>query len=423
VSDRNHEAIFVVGVPNSGTTLLAAMLCAHSRLSCGPETHFFTALQSADRTALCRRASWPGPALDFLFSIEQGDHPVPENHGFSREEIAAYLRGQRPSVPAILSSLTEQYMRRTGKQRWVEKTPNHLPWVRDIRSCFPRARFVRIVRDPRAVALSLQKVPWGPGTFVEGLLYWRDFDDASEPVLRSDPLCHTLRYEDLLDTPEETLRALCAFLGEDFEPGMLDTSESARHVNRINESWKGKVGSAIDPTRGSSWRGQISDAEARCAEALLGDRLRSYGYPREEGTGRRYLSAYPMKALARYPALLDALVGDGVRFWPAAEGEVPEAALYVGDFDRDNWVWGGSIKRLAGAAGIALGAWGARAGGRRVYCLCEPGPVRGYCARLLKWCFALGGVRRVPPEPGACLEQVGRGWVNPRAPEGQLNRA
>ena len=33
--------IFIVGVPRSGTTLLSAMLAAHSRLSCGPENSLF----------------------------------------------------------------------------------------------------------------------------------------------------------------------------------------------------------------------------------------------------------------------------------------------------------------------------------------------------------------------------------------------
>ena len=41
-------------MPRSGTTLLAAMMGAHPRLMCGPETHFFHFLPG-DSDNLCRR--------------------------------------------------------------------------------------------------------------------------------------------------------------------------------------------------------------------------------------------------------------------------------------------------------------------------------------------------------------------------------
>ena len=43
--------IFVVGVARSGTTLLSAMLSAHSRLDCGPESRFFARYRHLDERA------------------------------------------------------------------------------------------------------------------------------------------------------------------------------------------------------------------------------------------------------------------------------------------------------------------------------------------------------------------------------------
>ena len=81
---RSSSPIFVVGVPRSGTTLLAAMLGAHPRLVCGPETYFFQCLRDVDARALCRRSDWPKAAVDFLFSIRYVGESMPANLSTTR---------------------------------------------------------------------------------------------------------------------------------------------------------------------------------------------------------------------------------------------------------------------------------------------------------------------------------------------------
>ena len=49
MSTEQQQPIFIVGFPRSGTTLLAGVLGAHSRMVCGPETEFFTGLEIANR--------------------------------------------------------------------------------------------------------------------------------------------------------------------------------------------------------------------------------------------------------------------------------------------------------------------------------------------------------------------------------------
>ena len=41
------------------------------------------------------------------------------------------------------------------------------------------------------------KVPWGVKSFVEGLLYWREFDEESRRFFHGDAKSLSLRYEDL----------------------------------------------------------------------------------------------------------------------------------------------------------------------------------------------------------------------------------
>ena len=155
----NNAPIFIVGVPRSGTTLLAAMLAAHSRISCGPETHFFRKLSKADEDRLVMPATWPDAAIDFVCSIEHASFsnrkPIAliEKYDIDRRQIADYLQQKEPSIANILASITDQYRSKMGKMRWAEKTPDHLMTLHRLRQSFPDAPVVRIIRDPRDVAL------------------------------------------------------------------------------------------------------------------------------------------------------------------------------------------------------------------------------------------------------------------------------
>lgn len=172
-------------------------------------------------------------------------------------------------------------MRARDKKRWAEKTPDHLKHVALIRAHFPTSPIIRIYRDPRDVALSIRKVPWGAQSLLEALLFWQSWDQASFKFFSTDPLAYSLRYEDLLGSPEKTVRALCSFIDEPYEPEMLDTSAAGRLVNTRNSPWKAKASQPIDASRIGVWQRELTQDEIGLAEAVVGDRLDAYGYPRE----------------------------------------------------------------------------------------------------------------------------------------------
>lgn len=375
--------IFVVGAPRSGTTLLAAMLAAHSRLSCGAETHFLNQDVPLDATRLCDPARWPGPAVEYLCSIDVLGRSAPELYGFSREQLETYLRARPPSLVAILEALTEQHMTQVGKQRWVEKTPGHCLCVSTIRRLFPASPIVRIVRDPRDVALSLRRVEWGPSSLIECVWKWRAFEVISAPFFETDPHALTLRYEDLVLATEATLRKVCDFIGEEFQAGMADTSQSIRHVNRLGVAFKTKAGTPPDPSRVWSWQRSLTDQENRVSEAVLGIYLRKYGFLcRDDFKG--YAAVYPAARSRYYWPALQNFVAEGFRFWPEHPRERPALRVYLGRPDADDWLPGNSLARLWSAAKIGVDLWRARVAGPPVRWFNErPGQAQGLCARLL----------------------------------------
>ncbi len=402
---RRSPPIFVVGVPRSGTTMLSAMLAAHPRLACGPETHFFLHLDAPAARGIGRRAGWPRAAVDYLYSIDHGEEPIPGQFGLTRRDLAEALARRRPSIAAILSGMSELYMERLGKRRWVEKTPDHLPHVARIRRHYPDSPIIRIVRDPRAVACSLLGVPWGPSTLLGGVALWRAYDTRAARFFEVDPRCHTLRYEDLVRAPEAELTRLCRAIGEDFDPAMLDTRESARLVKAANEPWKAKVAEHVDASRAEAWRTRLSADDLRLVEALVGDRLRAYGYAvlgfefahrvellslMAKGTHSEFMNAW--RAVEQGREVIGELVAQGARFW-GPPGEKPRLSLFLGDpngcLGETRWT------RLTGTAQMAWAIVRRRLGGVPMAWFHAPDQgVPGRCA---------GAISRLLPPPAAGL--------------------
>jgi hypothetical protein len=273
--------IFVVGVARSGTTLLSAMLSAHSRLDCGPESRFFARYRHLDarqRRRVLDKATWPRPAVDFIGSLRNQGHPIHELFGLQLSEIGIYLASREPSLRAMLESLTLLHARNAGAARWIEKTPRHLLMTETLRHLWPEAYIVRIVRDPRDVALSLARMPFAKDSVVANLVRVDHDDRASREHIENDPRAMTLRYEDLVSQPERELRRICAFIGEDYEPSMLDVREAASAVAADHEWWKESVSGPLQTTSVGRWHEEMSADARRFAALHLAEYLREHSY-------------------------------------------------------------------------------------------------------------------------------------------------
>jgi hypothetical protein len=273
--------VFVVGVARSGTTLLSAMLSAHSRLDCGPETRFFARYRHLDAKARARLldpATWPRPAVDFVASLRNQGHPIHELFGLELSDIGRFLSERDPSLAAILESLTVLHARRSGAARWIEKTPRHLLVTDTLRELWPDACVVRIVRDPRDVAVSLAGMPFAKDSVVGNLVRVDHDDRASGARIAADPRAMTLRYEDLVREPERELRRICQFIGEDYEPAVLDARRTAAGVAAEHEWWKGSVAGPLQTTSVGRWHEEMSADARRFAALHLAGYLREHGY-------------------------------------------------------------------------------------------------------------------------------------------------
>jgi LPS sulfotransferase NodH len=277
------SATIVLGVSRSGTTLLKAMLDAHSELAIPTESYFIPQLWD-------RHGARPDRAaiLTDLGRLERVSQ-----WGIDIDEVAQRLPAA-PTFVQVIDAVYSAYAESQGKQRYGDKTPLYMQHLDLLPRAFPRAQYVHIVRDGRDAALSFLAMtrrprfnvsrPRGLADFAAA--WRREFLDAR--AFGRDHPYFELRYEDLVADPETHLREVCAFLGLDYEPAMLDYHRDADLDITVDH-----VLLTRPPVRTArKWREQMASKDVELFEAIAGDVLSALGYERAyPDPGRRARAA------------------------------------------------------------------------------------------------------------------------------------
>jgi len=307
----NHEPpIFVMGCPGSGNNLVALMLNAHSRISVFLGTHYYPlfARQWHRYGRFDRRRPSERLARDFLETLRVRDLGVQLP---SLVEVMAELT--TPSFEGVLQAVLRAHARRSGKTRSGERTSRHFAYLPQILERYPASPVIFTMRDPRDVAYFLVG---SLGRSLEGICSdWTSaFDrchEASRPV-------HVVRFEDLLTEPEPTVAGICSFLGEDFEPGMLDFYQHApAHFHRIEHHRK--LASALDPSMIGRHRGldaaTVAYIEDACARGMA-----EMNYPRSSPPSKVALSSGAARRRSLWRQITDRIryLGTDAHRWRVA---------------------------------------------------------------------------------------------------------
>ena len=296
--------MFLVGPARSGTSLLYKAMCLH------PETAWIsnwvarmpglTSLAVLNRLTAqaphARRRVWFGAdgsnayvygrrraTRDRMFPMPHEGEPIYAAAGIS--EFGELRAADAARAAADLRTRVAAVRRACGAPVFVNKriaNNRRIPFLLD---AFPHARFISLVRDGRAVALSLSKVDW----WSESLVWWYGDTPARWAAEGRDPwaLCarnwveelHAvedglsqvpaeqvlrLSYESFLDGPLETLQRLADFSG--LAP---------------SRSWDRSVRSLSFPDRNEAWRTRLDDDAVRTITEIQSRDLRTYGYALE----------------------------------------------------------------------------------------------------------------------------------------------
>lgn len=204
--------------------------------------------------------------------------------GLSRDELRAALETELPAGLAdAVRVVFALYARSRGKTMYGDKTPLYVSFIEPIASLLPETRFVHLIRDGRDTVLAYLERDKGPADVAEGAFHWRlrvSRGHTSGSRLGPDRY-REFHYEDLIDDPEATVRAICDFLGLQYDPAMLDYQATAERFLSEAKNPGDHQHLTMAPTKGLiDWRRSMSGGDLATFEAIAGDTLESVGYRR-----------------------------------------------------------------------------------------------------------------------------------------------
>ncbi len=229
----NSEAIFILGMPRTGTTLVERILSSHSDVFAAGELNNF-AVQMMGMVK--SQVGGKGPSRDEL---------VKKSAGIDFKKLGkAYVDSTRPF---------------TGHTaRFIDKLPLNYLYVGLIHLALPNARIINLQRNPVDTCYSVYKQ-----LFLDAYPFSYDLTELAHYYVAYHRLMehwravlpgvvYTLRYEQLVDNPEEETRKLLDHCDLSWQPQCLrfyenkEASTTASTVQIRQPVYKTSVGKWLD---------------------------------------------------------------------------------------------------------------------------------------------------------------------------------
>jgi hypothetical protein len=214
-----REPVFLCSSVRSGSTLLRAILDSHSRVHAPHETHF-------------RR-----------LQVTLATEPV-------RQAMQAMDLNARDLEHLLWDRLLHRELALSGKERLVEKTPSNVFVVDRLKTAWPEARFVYLLRHPYSIASSWHEGRPEARPMAKAIPHTLDYMTHLERA-RTRYAGLTVRYEDLTADPAGETARICDFLGVPWEPDMVEYGrhDHGEFVAGIGD-WRDKIRSGtVQPGR------------------------------------------------------------------------------------------------------------------------------------------------------------------------------
>lgn len=235
-SAKNPAMAFLLSAPRSGSTLMRLMLDIHSGLLCPPELGLLGFNYIND---------WMQESLnlfsaDAAMNILQDFTDVDPGQGKTRMN---QLVEKNASIQEVYKVLQEY----AGSRLLLDKTPGYsleLNTLYRINSWFESPKCIHLVRHPYSVIDSIVRNRMdrllgeeGPDAYAIAEKIWAQCNRNILELAKSlpDNCYYMVRYEDLVRSPQDTMKQICEFLDIPFEESMTDPYAANRKIAGVGD--------------------------------------------------------------------------------------------------------------------------------------------------------------------------------------------
>lgn len=286
---RKHH--FIIGMGRSGTNLMLTILDTSKNVFCVPEVPLlmhFSESKSRKREFSRKDIEEVKDIISFVnyrkifvidFSeLESKITSIDDYVNFAQESLLGFRMNQekKSQVDCI-----------------IDKNPIYTFYVKEILRLIPSAKFIVMIRDPRAyIASSLEKpdLPDKKRTLFFHASVWREYALQIEMLRNKYPQqCLLVRYEDLVAETETIMKKICSHLGIPFSEEMKEhfvrTSVIDKQDFLISDSEKerlekkyGQLEKPVNSERLESWKNTLDEKQLVQINFVLRKEAKSFGY-------------------------------------------------------------------------------------------------------------------------------------------------
>ena len=269
----------IVGVGRSGTTLLQAMLNAHPEVAILPEIHFIRRFLFTGKLEQAGKLGYRQGILP-LFKTDPYIKRLTPFLAIDQLPLSN-LDGTRAIAPQLFAALLSAYQQAVHKPIIGIKEPRAIEWIPQLFALYHQTRIVHIVRDPRDVLASKLKAGWSKqkGVMRHIIVGHYQLTLATRAQSQYPHQMLTIRYEDLLTSPEKTLQMVCHFLDIPYTEAMLSFQDTAKTiVSEEEREWKANVFKPLMRHNMGKWQQELSPVWIDRIERTMAPHFAHYQY-------------------------------------------------------------------------------------------------------------------------------------------------
>ena len=286
-----NPIIFIVGMSRSGTTLMSQVLNRNQDIYILKETHFIREIikkvgKKLDYNKIKRIVN------KFLTIQKKGIYKSNEleNNNEIVSKVYKLYEEKGETIYGIIRYLFQLEAEKKGKTIAGDQTPNHILYIDELVKNFENIKIINMIRDYRAVIASQKykyimaktlkqpkmevlraRINYHPIT--QGILWNKAINEAYKAINKyGEDKIIFIRYEDLIENPENEIKRITKFIGIKYEKSMLNINVGGTS----NIERKEKKG--FDKYMLDAWQKKINNTEIYIINKICKKNANKLGY-------------------------------------------------------------------------------------------------------------------------------------------------
>ncbi len=266
----NDMSVFIGGLDRSGKTYMRFMLESHPDFVLSKRTNLWTryyqqfgSLEQVENFQLC------------VDALKKNKHIMALEPDF--ELVKSEFQQTDQDYPDLFEIIHRQRADRVGKKYWGDQTEFLEITAPVILDAYSHAKFIHLIRDPRdryEAVLTKYGAHKSLGIETARWLYSASLANKNQKIYPDQYLI--IRYEKMVDQPEETMMEVCDFLDVRYYPAMIRMEGIPRFEGITRE---GKKASPLTPQFIGRFQKFLDPSQVTFIQMFSARFMKDFGYP------------------------------------------------------------------------------------------------------------------------------------------------